>query len=57
MSNCGSFSSQLRLIALAVTGHLSLLLNQHIGYDGHEGIIGLYSMVSLGKLDYFVSAI
>lgn len=35
------------MIALLVTGHLSLSLNQQIEYDGHEGIIGLYCMVSL----------
>lgn len=49
VSNCGKFWSHLRMIALLVTGHLSRSLNQQIGDDGHEGIIGLCCMVCLEK--------
>lgn len=52
VSNCGSFWSQLWLIAMAVIGYLCILLNQHIGYEMYDRITGLYFMATL-TLVYF----
>lgn len=38
---------------MAVIGYLSLLLNQHIGYEMYDEITGLYFMASLTLVYFF----
>lgn len=55
VSNCGSFWSQLGLIAMAVIGYLCILLNQHIGYEMYDRTLVYISWLLLHLYTFLIN--